>query len=163
VAAVVVTVDQVTKSVALRLPPTVIGGQPAYGRHVIGPVYLELTFNSGAAFGLGSGATPIVETVVVVLVAALLLVGGRSSRHPSTAGSVGLGLLVGGAVGNLADRIFRHHDGAVIDFINAAQVGRHEYWPVFNVADACIVVGAALLALHYSRRTSRPAPVDDGA
>jgi signal peptidase II len=156
VAAVVVVADQVTKTWALHLPPTTIGGQPAFGRHVVASLYLELTFNSGAAFGLGSGVTPIVEGVVGVLVAALLLIG-RRALLPGVGASVGLGLIVGGAVGNLSDRVFRHHGGAVIDFINVAQFNRHEYWPVFNVADACIVVGAILLAFRYARTPGRHA------
>jgi signal peptidase II len=156
VAAVVVAVDQVTKTLALHLPASTIHGQPMFGRHVFGPVYLELTFNSGAAFGLGSGVTPIVEAVVVVLVGALLVAGRRATR-PGGASSLALGLVVGGAVGNLSDRLFRHNGGAVIDFLNVAQVNRHEYWPVFNVADSCIVVGAILLAFQYSRRPARSA------
>jgi signal peptidase II len=155
VAAAVVVVDQLTKTWALRLPPTVIAGQQESGRHVLGTVYLELTFNFGAAFGLGRGVTPIVEAVVAVLLMILLLAGRRASRWTGTVASVGFGLVVGGALGNLTDRVLRHNGGAVIDFINVAQVGRRELWPVFNVADACIVVGAFLLAYEYSRK---PAP-----
>jgi signal peptidase II len=138
VAALVIAADQVTKTWALRLPETTIAGEPAFGRHIVGTVYLDLTFNSGAAFGLGRGVTPIVEGVVVVLVAALLFAGRRAARRPAN---------------NLTDRIFRHHGGAVIDFFNVAQVNTHEYWPVFNVADSCIVVGAIVLAYQMSRVT----------
>jgi signal peptidase II len=161
VAAVVIAADQVTKSWALHLPETTIGGEPAFGRHIVGSLYLDLTFNSGAAFGLGRGVTPIVEGVVVVLVAALLLAGRRASRRPGSGASIGLGLIVGGALGNLTDRIFRHHGGAVIDFFNVAQVNNHEYWPVFNVADSCIVVGAIVLAYQMSRVTVPGAPGRD--
>jgi signal peptidase II len=163
-AALVIAADQVTKTWALHLPATTISGEPAFGRHVVGSIYLDLTFNAGAAFGLGRGVTPIVEGVVVVLVAALLLAGRRASRRPGMAGSLGLGLVVGGALGNLADRVLRHHGGAVIDFFNVAQVGNHEYWPVFNVADSCIVVGAVLLAYRYSRSSGpgASAPASDG-
>jgi signal peptidase II len=153
VAAVVVLVDQVTKTWALH--------HTVGGRHVVGTLWLQLTFNSGAAFGIGRGVTPVVEVVVVVLVAVLLAAGRRASRRASVPEAVAIGLLVGGALGNLADRVFRHlpgHPGAVIDFINAVQVGNHEYWPVFNVADSCIVVGAALLALLLSRQPRRRAP-----
>ena len=154
-AAVVIALDQVTKTWALHLPATTVAGEPAFGRHLVGSLYLDLTFNAGAAFGLGRGVTPILEGVVVVLVGALAVAGRRASQRPGTATSVGLGLIVGGALGNLADRVLRHHGGAVIDFFNVAQVGRHEYWPVFNVADSCIVVGAALLAYLYSRTPGR--------
>jgi signal peptidase II len=153
VAAVVIAVDQVTKTLALHLPETTIGGEPAFGHHIVGSFYLDLTFNAGAAFGLGRGVTPIVEGVVVVLVASLLLAGRRASSRPGPGASIGLGLIVGGALGNLTDRIFRHHGGAVIDFFNVAQVNTHEYWPVFNVADSCIVVGAIVLAYQMSRVT----------
>jgi signal peptidase II len=60
-----------------------------------------------------------------------------------------MGLLLGGACGNLVDRLVRHHHGAVIDFIDL------RWWPVFNVADACITVGALMLVLAGASR--RPA------
>ena len=66
--------------------------------------------------------------------------------------AVGLGLLLGGAAGNLTDRVFRHNHGAVIDFIDAARFGSRDWWPVFNVADAAIVVGVVILVLSYRRR-----------
>jgi signal peptidase II len=59
-----------------------------------------------------------------------------------------MGLLLGGAVGNLVDRLIRHHHGAVIDFVDL------RWWPVFNVADASITIGAILLVL--SGLTHRP-------
>ena len=63
--------------------------------------------------------TPIVEAVVVVLVVWLLVFSRRASRAASAPVAVGFGLLLGGAAGNLADRVFRHNHGAVIDFIDA--------------------------------------------
>jgi signal peptidase II len=63
-----------------------------------------------------------------------------------------MGALLGGALGNLADRLIRHHHGAVIDFIDL------RWWPVFNVADAAITVGAALLALVLFRARSGAVP-----
>ncbi|MHB1928752.1 MAG: signal peptidase II [Acidimicrobiales bacterium] len=150
--AVVVVADQLTKSWALH--HTVVP------RHVLWTLWLELTFNSGAAFGLGRGATPVVEAAVVVLVALLVLAARRNARRGTRVEGLALGLLVGGALSNLGDRLFRRlpgHPGAVVDWIDAAQVGRHEYWPVFNVADACVVVGAILLAWRLSRRPARSA------
>ncbi|HET9076382.1 MAG TPA: signal peptidase II [Acidimicrobiales bacterium] len=141
VAAAVVAADQLTKTWALdslRL------GQP---RHVIGPVNLVLTYNTGAAFGLGTGVTPIVEAAVVVLVVWLLAASRRASRNASSTMAVGLGLLLGGALGNLADRLFRHpkgFPGGVVDFIQGVS-----WWPVFNVADASIVVGVVVLVVAY--------------
>ena len=147
VAVLVVAADQASKTWALhhlRLSD----------RHLFGPVWLTLTFNSGAAFSLGRGVTPIVEAVVVVLVAWLVIFSRRAGRAASTPVAIGLGLLLGGAAGNLIDRVFRHHHGSVIDFIDALRIGTHERWPVFNVADAAIVVGVLILVLSYARRAS---------
>jgi signal peptidase II len=153
VAAAVVAVDQVTKTLALHhlLVP----------RHVVGTLWLELTFNAGAAFGLGRGATPVVEAAVVALIAALMLFARRATRRAGPWFVAGCGLLLGGALGNLADRVFRAHSGAVIDFMDVAQVGRRELWPVFNVADASIVVGAIVLAVAYAFGPHR-APAEVG-
>jgi len=137
VAAIVIAVDQITKTWALH--------HTQLARHVAGPIYLVLTFNSGAAFSLGRGVTPIIETVAVALVIWLAVVSRRASRSGSIAVSIGLGLLLGGALGNLIDRLFRHHHREVIDFIQAVS-----WWPVFNVADASIVVGVVVLALAYA-------------
>jgi signal peptidase II len=145
-AAVVIAADQATKTWALHHVP------PSPGRHVVGPVWLVLTFNRGTAFSLGRGVTPVVEVVVVLLVGWLLLFSRRASRAASAPMAMGLGLLVGGAVGNLIDRVFRHQHRAVIDFIDAVRIGNHERWPVFNLADAAIVVGVGVLVLSYSRR-----------
>ena len=141
VAATVIAVDQTTKTWALH--------HAVSPRHVLGPINLVLTFNSGAAFSLGRGATPIVEAVAVALVVWLVAMSRRATRSGSAVIIVGLGLLLGGSIGNLADRVFRHNHGAVIDFIQAAK-----WWPVFNVADSAIVIGVASLALAYAARPS---------
>ena len=154
VAAAVVAADQVSKTWALH---------HALGRHVLWTVWFDLTVNSGAAFGLGTGVTPVVEAAVVLVVIGLLVMGRRVARASSWPMSVALGLIVGGAAGNLTDRAFRHiphHPGAVIDFIAVARVGQHDWWPVFNVADSCIVIGAFLLALSISRRGRASQPAD---
>lgn len=139
VAAAVVAVDQVTKSLAVRH----LASGP---RHVIGPVNLVLTFNSGAAFSVGTGVTPIVVAAVVVLVVWLLAYTHRASRSATAPVGVALGLILGGAFGNLADRAFRR-GGEVVDFIQGVS-----WWPVFNVADSCIVVGVIVLLLAYARQ-----------
>jgi signal peptidase II len=149
VAVAVLAADQATKTWALHHVPAAPGG-----RHVIGPLWLVLTFNSGAAFSLGRGVTPFIEAVVVVLVACLLVFSRRASRAASAPTAIGLGLLLGGAAGNLTDRVFRHNHGAVIDFVDAARIGSRDWWPVFNVADAAIVVGVIILVLSYRRRPS---------
>jgi signal peptidase II len=83
------------------------------------------------------------------------------SRAPTAPLALGLGLLLGGAAGNLADRVLRNHHGAVIDFIAAARIGTHDWWPVFNIADATIVIGVVVLVASYWRgRDRRPAPPD---
>lgn len=138
VAVAVIAADQLSKNWALD---HLAYGQP---RHVIGPIYLDLTLNSGAAFSLGAGVTPIIEAAAVVLVAWLLFATRRLSRNVRIPTAVGFGLLLGGALGNLADRVFRHHHGAVVDFIQAVS-----WWPVFNVADAAITVGVIVLALSF--------------
>jgi signal peptidase II len=151
VAVAVLVVDQASKSWALHhVPPA------PDGRHVIGSLWLVLTFNSGAAFSLGRGVTPFLEAVVVVLVVWLLVFSRRAGRAASIPLAVGLGLLLGGAAGNLADRIFRHNRGSVIDFIDAARFGSRDLWPVFNVADAAIVVGVVILILTYRHRPAGP-------
>jgi signal peptidase II len=140
-AGAVLTADQATKSWALR--------HAREPRHVIGSLRLFVQFNSGTAFGLGQNSTAIIVAGVVVLVVVLLGLGRRASRTATWPAAVAMGLLLGGAVGNLTDRLVRHHHGAVIDFIDL------RWWPVFNVADSAISVGAVLLALVFFR--ARPA------
>ena len=137
VAVVVVVLDQLTKSWALG---DLSSGGP---RHVIGPIYLALTFNRGAAFSLGAGASPIIEAVAIALVVGVIALSRRAARGgASIAVLVGLGLLLGGALSNLGDRLFRHHHGAVVDFIQLVS-----WWPTFNVADASITVGAVTIVV----------------
>lgn len=77
--------------------------------------------------------------IVIILIA--------SRRPPSLTGAVALGLVLGGALGNLTDRLIRGpgFSGEVVDFLD------FRVWPVFNVADSCIVIGAALLLLTGAR------------
>lgn len=140
-AGAVVAVDQVTKSWAL--------GALADGPvDVVWTLRLNLSFNSGAAFGIGKGVAPLlIAAGVVVLV---LFIGAGRSTPATTASTVALGLVVGGAAGNLADRLFRDHGGAVVDFIDL------QWWPVFNVADAAITCGAALLVVAGARAEQGP-------
>ena len=163
VAGLVIAVDQVTKSLAVtHLSKAVDGVTVGESRHVFASLYFWLTFNPGIAFGLGRGATPIIETVVVLLVVVLLVFGRRAARRSSLAEAIGVGLLIGGALGNLSDRLFRDYHGAVVDFIDIAQISGHQYWPVFNVADMCVVVGAVVLAWHYAFGTGRRLPAGPG-
>jgi signal peptidase II len=106
--------------------------------------------NPGAAFSIAGGAT-VLFTLVAAGIAAVIV---RTARRlTSTAWAVTLGLLLGGALGNLADRLFRDPGplrGHVVDFIDLHWNG-HSVWPVFNVADMAVVTGA-LLALLLSWR-----------
>jgi signal peptidase II len=145
-AGIVVALDQVTKTWALH--------HAVEPRHVIWTLRLALTFNSGAAFGLGQGSTAVLVGGAIVLVVVLVGFGRRASRHATVTTSVAMGLLLGGAVGNLVDRLIRHNHSSVIDFIDL------RWWPVFNLADASITVGALLLAL--AGVMGRPKPARSG-
>ncbi len=126
----VVTADQLTKAWALRA----LDDGPV---HLFWTLRLNLSFNSGAAFGLGKGLAPVLAPLGILLV--LVLLGLGRSAVTTGAGAVGIGLVVGGALGNLADRLFGDHDGSVVDFIDL------QWWPVFNAADAAITCGVVLL------------------
>jgi signal peptidase II len=145
VAAVVVVADQGTKAWVLA----------ALGRYDTFDVVWTLRFrvlsNTGTAFSMGSGRGlgPWISVLAIAVVVGLSL--GYTSRF--RLGAVAAGLIAGGAVGNLLDRAFRGDEGflhgAVVDFVDL------QWWPVFNVADAAICVGAALLVLASLRS---PAP-----
>jgi signal peptidase II len=146
VAAAVVAADQLTKWWAVdRLSRGPI--------KIVGSFRLALARNSAGAFGLGSGVVPMIVLAVVALVVVLFVIG-RSIDRPTMA--LALGLVLGGAVGNLLDRVFRSPGfgrGAVIDFVDL------RWWPVFNVADAAITIGCVVLVLvsfNGSRVEQRP-------
>lgn len=141
VAVVVVLADLLTKvAVVANVEP----GRPV--RLLGGTVYLVLVRNAGAAFSLATGMTWLLTLVAVAVVIAIIRMAGRLR---STGWACGLGLVLGGALGNLIDRIFRAPGvlrGHVVDFVSVFS-DRGQYWPVFNVADSCIVVGGILLVL----------------
>lgn len=141
VAVSVVAIDQLTKSWAL----SALADGPV---HVAWTLQMNLGFNRGAAFGIGEGLGPVLLVVGVVLVLVLFRFSRRLTGRLPT---VSLGLVLGGAIGNLADRLLRDHGGAVVDFID------FQWWPIFNVADVAIVVGAALLALSANQPEAEPA------
>tara|TARA_B100001079_G_C16317633_1_gene473156 strand:+ start:452 stop:940 length:489 start_codon:yes stop_codon:yes gene_type:complete len=121
---------------------------------VLWKLRLHLTTNTGFAFSSGQGLGPLLGLVAAFVIILLWKMRARfSSRH----GVISLGLVLGGACGNLTDRLFRDPGwgrGAVVDFID------FRFWPVFNLADAAIVVGVILLgATMWSeqRRTLRDA------
>jgi signal peptidase II len=116
---------------------------PGEDVEVIGPIGLTLSHNSGVAFGLASGGG---TRLVVLTVIALAVVGYVFARNPTRPGMwVAAGLLAGGALGNLADRV---RADAVTDYI---QIGS---WPAFNLADVAVTAGVLLLALAYAREAA---------
>ena len=112
--------------------------------------YLELTNtrNSGAAFSVGTGATFLFTAVAVVVVVVILR---TAKRLRSLGWAICLGLLLGGALGNLVDRLLRSPGpfrGEVVDWIQLP------HWPVFNLADSAIVIGGCVAVLLSSRGIS---------
>jgi len=99
---------------------------------------LELGFNQGSGFSLFSGQGAVAESLAVVVA---VVVGVLAWRARTTLLAVGFGLVLGGAIGNLSDRWFRPHHGAVIDYVTLT------HWPTFNVADACITIGIVVVAV----------------
>jgi signal peptidase II len=115
-----------------------------------GALYLQQVRNSGAAFSLGTGYT-VILTVVALVVAAVII---RAAKRMRSAGwAVALGLVLGGALGNLGDRLFRYPGpgrGWVVDWISLFGPDG-EHWPIFNLADSAIVCGAVLAAILAAR------------
>jgi signal peptidase II len=129
----VVVLDQLTKVWAVATladgPTSIIGTD----------VQLQLSRNTGGAFSLFQGMTPLLAVLAIVLVVFLVR---AAKRTDGTVAVVALSLVLGGALGNLCDRVFRSPgflEGAVVDFVS---VGR---FPTFNVADSAITIGAILL------------------
>jgi signal peptidase II len=135
-AIVIVALDQLTKHWALN--------ELADGRdiHVIWTLQFNLAFNSGMAFSAAQGFGPVIAVVATIVIVWLLIalrgVGGRLATF-------GMGCVIGGAAGNLVDRMFRGDAwlrGAVVDFID------FQWFPIFNIADMAINVGAGALILN---------------
>ena len=121
---------------------------------VVGPLSIHHVQNSGIAFGLFSSATPIVIVLTGLAVAWMLAFFARSgARHPLL--PVSLGLVIGGSLSNLIDRVRLGH---VTDFLDL------RFWPAFNLADSFIVVGVAILLatlVAADREPRRPRRVSD--
>jgi signal peptidase II len=130
IAAAVIVVDQITKVLVLDH----LGPGP---HHVIGPFGFMLTSNTGSAFSLFQGSTGILAAVDVVVVCLLAVVAVRARSWPL---QIGLGLMLGGAIGNLVDRVAHHsRDGGVVDFIT------FPHFATFNAADASITIGVIVV------------------
>jgi signal peptidase II len=137
-AVIVLALDQVAKHWAVtRLSPE---GSP--GIHVVGSLWFRLAFNSGMSFSLGTGMGPVVGLIALAIIGVLFWL--SRSIH-SRVQLVLVGVVMGGAAGNLCDRLFRAGDGFlgghVVDFVYL------RWWPTFNVADSAIVVGGIILAV----------------
>jgi signal peptidase II len=137
IAALVLAVDQVTKwLVAENLGPDAASHRSRLLGDVLAIHYVE---NTGVAFGLLQGQV-ILVTVLAILVVFFLVRMYRQTGTASWTMAVGCGLITGGAIGNLVDRV---RLGYVVDFVEVSA------WPKFNVADSAITVGALLLAWRY--------------
>lgn len=137
VAAIVVIADAVSKALARRDLP----GRPPV-RLLDGLLTLKLTLNPGAAFGVGTSYTAIIALIACGVVVYVIRIG---ARLRNLAWTIGLGLLLGGAAGNLADRLFRAPGpfrGSVVDWLNLP----HFAW-TFNLADAAVTCAAVLIGI----------------
>jgi signal peptidase II len=141
IAPVVFALDLVTKVIAVQQ----LEGEPPI-ELLGGLVYLSFLRNSGAAFGMAEGYTVILALIACGVVGFILWI---ARKLRSVGWAIGLGLVLGGAVGNLADRIFRGPGplrGHVVDFISVVEP-YGSFFPVFNVADSAICVGGAVIVL----------------
>lgn len=140
-ASATVLVDQASKALAAHV---LASGAPRLG--VGGFFDLELTHNPGGAFGIFPHSPLLFFLATVVIVGGVLAWGIRWGQAP-----VALGLVAGGGLGNLVDRVVRTPgglEGRVVDFIH------FHFWPTFNLADSAIVVGVGLLILTELRRAN---------
>ncbi|MEX0768546.1 MAG: signal peptidase II [Microthrixaceae bacterium] len=142
----VVAIDQLSKAWALRRLST---GEVV---DLVLSLRFNLAFNTGMAFSKGAGMGPIIGVVALIVAAVLVLIARKSRSIPQL---LLIGVVIGGAVGNVIDRLTRVGEapnfssgfmsGAVVDFIDL------QWWPIFNVADAAIVVGGIGLVLIGAR------------
>jgi signal peptidase II len=146
-AVVAMFVDVITKVIAVGV---LVPGRrvPLIGDHV----WCALTRNAGAAFSWGGAYTVELAVVVGGIIAVLAW---RSRHVVSTAAAIAVGLVLGGAAGNLADRVFRSPGplrGAVVDFV---AIG---WGPIFNAADVCVVIGVVILTWRLLAEKPSPTP-----
>ena len=147
-ALVVLALDQLTKATVRQF----LLSSGTYSTPLIGE-WVKLTYveNRGAAFGLLQNQSAFFILVGVIVVAGIL-VGQRFVPTHQTALAVCLGMQLGGATGNMIDRM---RFGHVFDFVDLT------FWPVFNVADSAIVVGVAILAYHLFTSSDQHPKSDD--
>ncbi len=161
IAAFAIGLDQWTKNLAeANLDPA----DPV--RILGGLVYLDLTWNSGAAFSLGTNYTWIFTIIASAVVVFLIVL---STRIVYPAWAIAIGLVLGGAAGNLVDRYFREPDfarGHVVDFISVFKPDAQAF-PIFNIADSALCCGVVLIVLleltgHGFSPASRKAAPSNG-
>ena len=141
IAAIVVILDLISKIIIVA---TVQPGEPI--RILGGLVYLSLIRNPGAAFSMATGMTWVLALIAIGVVIFIIRM---APRLRSTPWAISLGLVLGGAIGNLIDRIFRAPgflQGHVVDFVSVFGPNA-EYFPVFNVADSAITIGGISLVI----------------
>ncbi|MDP2290917.1 MAG: signal peptidase II [Actinomycetota bacterium] len=150
IACAVIVIDQITKHWAVN---TLTGVPP---KPVFWTLQWNLTFNSGMAFSKGEGMGAIIGVIALVVVV-VILSGMRKNTNRVVA--VAAGFVVGGAIGNLVDRLFRDDgwlQGSVVDFID------FQWFPIFNVADMGVNIGGVLFVL-WSLFSSHEHPDDHPA
>jgi signal peptidase II len=133
-----ILVDFVTKQLAVE---HLRGAEPV--RLLGGVLYLDYTTNSGAAFNIGGSYTFVFPLIALAVIAFIVWM---SLRLRSRSWAVALGLVLGGAAGNLLDRLVREpapFRGEVVDMLSLFAPGG-SVWPIFNIADASLVVGVML-------------------
>ena len=150
ISAAVVLLDRLTKKL-------VVAHLAAGSTHTVIPGIFRIShvLNTGAAFSaFADSASPsvVLYGLIAFSIAAVLIVGYMlfRARHSLSLTTVALALILGGALGNLYDRIIYHY---VIDFLEVHIV--HYHWPDFNIADSCIVIGACLLMIEIFRPQSQ--------
>ena len=141
IALAAIALDQLTKQWAVSR----LSNERAV--HLVGSLELRLAFNKGMAFSQGTNRGPLIAAVGVGIVVFLAF---YARTVQSRVAVLLMGLVAGGALGNISDRLFRSHGhgflgGGVVDFIYL------RWWPTFNVADSCVVVGGILLAIWIYR------------
>jgi signal peptidase II len=140
-ATVTLVLDVLSKIVVVM----VLEGQPPV-KLLGGVLYLDVYRNSGAAFSMATGLTWLLSLIALVVVVVIIRL---APRLRSAGWALGLGLVLGGALGNLVDRLLRAPGplrGHVVDFLSLLAPDG-SVWPVFNLADSAIVCGAVFLVL----------------
>lgn len=148
-AAIVLVADQATKQWVLHVYPTWPQTDVGYSRDLI-PGFFSLTYvnNTGGAFGILPSGTGLLALAALAAAIGIVVFTLRMPQVVSCQLALALALPLGGALGNLLDRVRLHY---VVDFLDV-HIGRLYQWPVFNVADSAICIGVALLALYFWRQ-----------